>query len=229
MFLRLATLTFFFLLLGLSQTSAGESEDDAERRAIGQHIIAGFFGTKDTDPGFRQTLENLERGTIGGVLFLGRNISDKSELEQMVRAIIQCKCRDLPFIAIDEEGGAIERLGKQQGYKSTPSAAMIGQGSVAMARNEFRQLAMKLVDAGFNMNLAPVVDLNINPENPIIGSLGRSFSNEPKVVGTYASIFIEEHHKRGIATVLKHFPGHGSSSTDSHDGISDVQGSLSLS
>ena len=73
------------------------------------------------------------------------------------------------------------------------------------------------------MNLAPVVDLNTNPTNPIIGSLDRSFSRDPIIVSRNAQIFIEEHHKKGILTAIKHFPGHGSSSTDSHESIADVE------
>jgi beta-N-acetylhexosaminidase len=72
------------------------------------------------------------------------------------------------------------------------------------------------------MNFAPVVDLNINSKNPIIGALGRSFSADPEIVFTNAKIFIEYHTKYNIITVAKHFPGHGSSMSDSHLGLVDV-------
>ena len=141
----------------------------------------------------------------------------------MVRNIQHCNCSPVPLIAVDEEGGAIERLGERYGFRHTPSAAEIGRDSEEGARNEYQRLAQKLSDVGFNMNLAPVVDLNTNPTNPIIGSLDRSFSSNPLSVSRYAKIFIEEHHKQGVLTTLKHFPGHGSSSTDSHAAISDVE------
>jgi beta-N-acetylhexosaminidase len=141
----------------------------------------------------------------------------------MVREVKQCKCAFNPLIAVDEEGGTIERLGERYGFRHTPSAAEVGRGSEESARNEYKSLAQKLSDIGFNMNLAPVVDLNTNPTNPIIGSLDRSFSRDPIVVSRDSEIFIEEHHKKGILTALKHFPGHGSSSTDSHATVADIE------
>src|SRR5258706_2751341 len=219
----------FFLgqVFSLSSVAYAQNEDSELRRVVGQKIVVGFFGRKNTDPDFRRVIKNLEQGLVGGVLFLGRNISNKDDLELMVREVKNCKCDVLPLIAIDEEGGIIERLGEPQGFKHTASAAEVGRGDEEKARADYERLAKKLSDIGFNMNLAPVVDLNLNPENPIIGRLDRSFSSSPMAVSLYASIFIEEQHKRGIATVLKHFPGHGSSSNDSHDSIANVETSWS--
>jgi len=83
-------------------------------------------------------------------------------------------------------------------------------------------LAKELAEVGFNMNLGPVVDLNVNPKNPVIGGVGRSYSRDPLVVEKFARIFIAAHHSAGIRTVLKHFLEHGSSATDSHLGLTDV-------
>jgi beta-N-acetylhexosaminidase len=226
------TLIFVLLMvgevLGFSlAASSEEAEESTLRRTIAQTIVVGFFGRKNTDPDFRRVLKNLEQGFVGGVLFLGRNISSKTDLELMVREVKNCKCDVPPLIAIDEEGGVIERLGESQGFEHTASAAEVGRENEAKARTDYERLAKKLSDIGFNMNLAPVVDLNLNPKNPIIGRLDRSFSSLPLAVSLYASIFIEEHHKRGIATALKHFPGHGSSSDDSHDSIANVETSWS--
>ena len=150
--------------------------EEALRRSVGQMIIVGFYGINNTDPGFHHIIEDLERGLIGGVLFLARNVQSKLDLETMVREVRQCNCSFVPLIAVDEEGGTIERLGERYGFRHTPSAAEIGRDSEENARNEYQRLAQKLSDIGFNMNLAPVVDLNTNPTNPIIGSLDRSFS-----------------------------------------------------
>ncbi len=203
-------------------SAAGESHnfatisDQALRRSVGQMIIVGFYGTNNTDPRFRHIIEDLENGAIGGVLFLARNVQSKLDLETMVRDVQHCNCSPVPLIAVDEEGGTIERLGERYGFRHTPSAAEVGRDSEEDAKVEYQRLAHKLSDVGFNMNLAPVVDSNSNPKNPIIGSLDRSFSSDPTSVSRYAKIFIEEHHKHGVLTALKHFPGHGSSSTDSH-------------
>jgi beta-N-acetylhexosaminidase len=126
------------------------------------------------------------------------------------------------LIAIDEEGGTVDWLGKEHGFEEVASAAEIGQGGDDNARLQYGALAKKLADVGFNMNMAPVVDLNRNAHNKIIAARGRSFSSDPAVVERFARIFIAEHHARGVLTALKHFPGHGSSSADTHAVAADV-------
>jgi beta-N-acetylhexosaminidase len=190
-------------------------------------IIAGFFGTRTSDPGFQRILADLEGGLIGGVLILGRNVGKREDLEDMIKRINACKCLATPFIAIDEEGGAIERLGSNVGLKETPSAAAVARNSLASAHKTYGLLAQKLSSLHFNMNLGPVVDLNRNSKNPVIGRLHRSYGGDADTVEKYAAAFIEEHRKRRVATVLKHFPGHGSSSIDSHNGVADVAASWS--
>jgi beta-N-acetylhexosaminidase len=192
------------------------------KRMVGQMLIVGFTGANAKSPGFLKVIDDLEHGIVGGVLFLYHNIVSRSELETMVRMIKQCACETMPLIAIDEEGGAVERLGSRFRLPGIPSAARIGKVSDADARRHYAVLAKKLADFGFNINFAPVVDLNKNPRNPVIGAYGRSFSADPAAVARYAKIFIAEHHAVGILTSLKHFPGHGSSSTDTHRQLTDV-------
>jgi len=93
---------------------------------------------------------------------------------------------------------------------------------VTFTRQAGERIAQTLASVGVNLNLAPVVDLNVNPTNPIIGALGRSFSADPSVVTTQAEAFVEGHRSVGVRTTLKHFPGHGSSTADSHLGVVDV-------
>jgi beta-N-acetylhexosaminidase len=83
-------------------------------------------------------------------------------------------------------------------------------------------IARTLASVGVNLNLAPVVDLDVNPTNPIIGALGRSFSADPAIVTAQAEAFIAGHRALGVKTTLKHFPGHGSSTGDTHLGVVDV-------
>jgi len=197
------------------------------KRKVGQLIIVGFVGTDSTSPGFRRLIHNLEHGIVGGVLFLPRNIVGRPELEKMVLEIKQCSSSTVPFIAIDEEGGTVDWLGEEYGFERIPSAAKVAQSGDENARRQYNALARKLRNVGFNMNLAPVVDLNTNPHNPIIGTRERSFSSDTTLVERYAKIFIEEHRALGILTVLKHFPGHGSSATDTHAAAADVGSSWS--
>ena len=147
-------------VLGLSPAvRSEEAEKSALRQSVGQKIVVGFFGQKNSDPDFRRVLKNLEQGIVGGVLFLGRNISTRTDLEIMVRDVRNCKCAKTPLIAIDEEGGVIERLGETKGFENTPSAAEIGGGSEGEARAAYQRLANKLSELGFNTNLAPVVEI----------------------------------------------------------------------
>lgn len=189
---------------------------------VGRMIVAGFFGKAASDMGFRQILADLENGTVGGVLILGRNIGDRQNLQGMMKQIATCKCAQPPFIAIDDEGGAIDRLGSDVGAEGTPSASDVAQSSLASAHAIYARLAGKLASFDFNVSLGPVVDLNRNPDSPVIGRLHRSYGSDVDTVVKYAAAFIEEHRKRNIVTVLKHFPGHGSSRSDSHSEVADV-------
>jgi beta-N-acetylhexosaminidase len=195
---------------------------DQLRSRVGQMIITGFSGSNATSPDFRRVLKNLQNGVIGGVLFLPANIESRENLQTMIKMVRACKCLAAPLIAVDEEGGIVERLGEDIGFDQTPSAAEIAHDGLSSAKVEYKRVARKLFDLGFNFNLAPVVDLNTNLSNPIIGSLDRSFSENPKVVTKFARIFIIQHHALGILTSLKHFPGHGSSDIDTHIGVADV-------
>ncbi len=126
------------------------------------------------------------------------------------------------FIAVDAEGGYVNRLKEKYGFTNIPSAEEMGKGSVEETKNHGVFLGQQLSDLGFNLNFAPVVDVNVNPENPVIGYLERSFSNDPEKVYNHASSFIEGLHQSNIVTAIKHFPGHGSSENDSHLGMTDV-------
>ncbi|MHB1290204.1 glycoside hydrolase family 3 protein, partial [Georgenia sp.] len=111
----------------------------------------------------------------------------------------------------------------RHGFPATRSAAELGAaGDPAATREAAYQLARTLTPAGINFNLAPVVDVDVNPTNPIIGALGRAFSADPEVVAEQAAAYVLGHRDAGVLTSLKHFPGHGSSSADSHLGFVDV-------
>ncbi len=185
-------------------------------------IITGFSGDTADAPDFQRALRNLNDGVIGGVLFLPNNIASKEQLQQMLKAIHDCACTIPPLIAIDEEGGVVDRLGDHVGFIHIPSAVDVQRDGLPNAITQYKLLAQELADTGFNLNLAPVVDLNINPENPIIGLRDRSYSDDPETVTEFARTFIEAHRASGVLTSLKHFPGHGSSSSDSHSSLVDV-------
>jgi beta-N-acetylhexosaminidase len=127
------------------------------------------------------------------------------------------------LIAIDQEGGRVNRLKEKFGFPPTVSAQSLGAANDPGAtRRQAEQTATTLARLGINLNFAPVVDLNTNPENPVIGKLERSFSADSATVTWQAQVWIEAHHQHGILCALKHFPGHGSSRADSHLGFVDV-------
>ena len=129
------------------------------------------------------------------------------------------------LIAADQEGGLVSRLGPAAGFPETPSPQTLGEKDEIMAtRNAAGAIAADLSRSGINLNLAPVVDLNLNPEGRIARD-GRSFGADPKRVYRHAEAFILAHREQDILTCLKHFPGKGSAGKDTHFEVADVTSS----
>jgi beta-N-acetylhexosaminidase len=197
---------------------------------IGQMLMLGFRGG---------TLERSEpvhteigAGRVGNVVLFDydipsngvstRNVQSPSQLKALTSQL-QSLSSVPQLIATDQEGGLVARLKPAHGFPDTLEAAEVGGWrDLSRTRDYARAMAATLSDAGVNLNLAPVVDVNVNPANPIIGDLGRSFSSDPEEVANQAHVFIEAHHEKGVLCTLKHFPGHGSSVADSHLGFVDV-------
>ncbi|RKZ41656.1 MAG: glycoside hydrolase family 3 [Gammaproteobacteria bacterium] len=196
---------------------------------IGQMLIVGFRGLSVNHKS--PIVRDIKRFHLGGVILFDydtalrswkRNIRSPSQVKKLV-AQLQ-KASQIPlFIAIDQEGGKIRRLKKKFGFPSTVSAQYLGKkNDLALTYQKSAGIAKTLAGVGINFNFAPVVDLNTNPNNPIIGKLERSFSDEPEIVIEHALEFIKAHHTHHVFCALKHFPGHGSSTKDSHLGLVDV-------
>lgn len=206
----------FLLPLCIFNIVVGES---TFRKKIGQMVMVGFTGTTVTD----SLAYDLSMRNLGGVLFFGYNCQNPTQIRDLTESI-----KDLaetsPLIAIDQEGGRVARLGQYNGFSSTPSAFKLGTtyNSEDSTRQTATRMAGWLSTCGINVNLAPVVDVNVNPQSPAIGALERSFSSDPMTVANHASWFIDEFHQRDIFTALKHFPGHGSAVGDSHLGFTDI-------
>ncbi len=187
---------------------------------ISQMIMVGFPGKTLTDTVIINDLQNRKVGSV--ILFAG-NIESPSQLNQLT-AQIQSYSTIPVFIAVDQEGGRVARLRETNGYSSTYTAYQVGTifNDESINRSWASLMAGWLDDANINLNLAPVADVNVNPESPAIGYLDRSFSGIPDTVFSHCGWFIDEFHKKNIITCLKHFPGHGSASTDSHLGFTDI-------
>ncbi len=126
----------------------------------------------------------------------------------------------------------MQRLKKKYGFFGQfPSAKEIAKKGLVKAGSIYRKMGVELHSAGITYDLAPVVDLAVNPKNKVIYGLGRSFGSDPKKVSEYASVFVDAMHENRVVTSLKHFPGHGSSVGDTHKGfvdVTDVWGSVEL-
>ncbi len=182
-------------------------------------LIVGFpGGVLDQNSSFVQTLR--EYG-LGGVILFSHNLQNREQVAALTESLQRLHDRKL-FIALDQEGGRVDRIGKMEPRWKTPSAQQMAQMPEAKAQTLYRQMAKRLHSLGFNLNFAPVVDLSRNPQNRVIVRLGRSYGSDPRRVVRYASLFIDAMHKEGVLTTLKHFPGHGSSQGDSHEGFTDV-------
>ena len=200
---------------------------------LGNLFILGFEG-QELLPGSRIE-RDISENNLGGVILFERclhtpdlpgNITSPQQLKQLTSELQECSPEKL-LICVDQEGGLVQRLNSRNGFISTASAADMGNAAdgTAFTYVQAEQTARMLAGAGININFAPVVDLNTNRDNPIIGRIGRSFSDDPETVITQASAWIEAHDKYGIVSCLKHFPGHGSSTSDSHLGFVDITAS----
>ena len=196
---------------------------------IGQLFIVGFKGhtLSHSDPICRDITER----NLGGVILFDRhlatqtaanNITGTSQLTNLTNILQELNSEKL-LIAVDQEGGKVNRFRKEYGFPLTPSAGELGiADGTRKSTKSAQQTAHMLKSCGINLNLAPVVDLNTNTTNPIIGKIGRSFSGDPRKVCGHATTWIVEHQKEGVLSCLKHFPGHGSSKDDSHLGFVDI-------
>jgi len=171
-----------------------------------------------------------DRGLGGVVLFdydtptkrYHRNIASPDQLRKLVGGLRDAATIPL-LVAIDEEGGQVDRLKPSYGFPSTLSAAALGaRNDPAYTRKRAKAIGQTLAGLGIGLDLAPVVDVNVDPTNPIIGALDRSFSVDPAVVTRQGRAFLDGLHDAGAAAALKHFPGHGSSTGDTHLGWVDV-------
>ncbi|MEQ9466921.1 MAG: glycoside hydrolase family 3 N-terminal domain-containing protein [Ekhidna sp.] len=219
------TLSLLFTLLALSGFSKNnDPTKDTIDVMIGQMIMIGI-GDFNLVDGDEPIFDEVKSGKVGGVVLYEKNIlfeSPKPELALLVETLQ--KNASIPlFISIDEEGGLVSRMKTRYGFPKNVSAQYLGDmNNLDSTRFYAGQTASLLNSFGINMNYAPVVDLNLNPRNPVIGRIKRSYSEDYNEVIRQAFEVIDQHNKHGVVPVLKHFPGHGSSRSDTHLGLTDV-------
>ncbi len=177
---------------------------------LGQLIVGGFEGTELT----QQLFDSLSGEPLAGFILFKRNIESVEGARKLIKGLRALCPKDLPpILAADEEGGRVSQIGH---LVSVPPAASLigGTGNAKFAFFHARDTAQKLKWLGFNVVFAPVLDINDEPDNPVIGD--RSYGSNPELVSSQGLAVMRGFSDTGIATTVKHFPGHGSSTVDSH-------------
>jgi len=196
---------------------------------IGQMIMVGFRGMEVNCDS--TIIKHIRKYHIGGVWIVDNenpvdkskgNIQSAKQLKKLT-ADLYAAADILPLISIDAEGGRVIRLKETYGFPKTYSAQYVGEkDDLEFTRSHSEKIAELLSYNGINLNLAPVVDLFINPNNPALGGKERCYSDDPEKVLMHARQVIKVHHENNILCCLKHFPGHGCSTEDTHIGFVDV-------
>lgn len=221
---RLILILLALPFLTFAQESKVSIEPDSLDIQIGQMIMIGIGKRQNFDSN-DSFLYNLQKGYVGGIILYEKNIdrkTPKSSLKNMVLGY-QKNARIPMFVSIDEEGGRVNRLKPKYGFLETRSAANLSKINNPDTTKTYTLNAVNnMYEIGVNLNYAPDVDVAINPDNPVIAKVERSYGATAKEVIPMAKSVIEIHHLMGVGTVLKHFPGHGSSKSDTHYGVADV-------
>jgi len=180
---------------------------------MGQMMVTGFNGTTLTP----ETEDLIVNHRIGGLILFERNFKNPEQLTRLILDLQQLALSTSPFvplfISVDQEGGRVSRL--QPHFTRFPTPGCLGNArKESLARRFGLALGLEMRAVGINMDYAPVLDVNTNPENPIIGI--RAFSNKPEWAAKLGVAFIQGFREAGVIAGGKHFPGHGDTSQDSH-------------
>ncbi len=188
---------------------------------IGQMVIVGLDGYEVDD----NTRTIIEKYQVGGFILFGKNISDSNQLRALNNSLKSTNTKnEIPlFISVDEEGGSVSRMPAE--FQNLPNNKEIGK----VNNGDFSYkiggiLAEEIKSFGFNMDFAPVLDINSNPKNPVIGD--RSFGSNANIVSKLGIKTMKGIQMGGVIPVVKHFPGHGDTAIDSHVGLPSVNNDL---
>ncbi len=181
-------------------------------------LTVGFHGKALTPE-----LERLLARGVGGVILFSRNVGSPREVLELSRAIKRRAGRPL-LVSIDQEGGKVARL--RDGFTPLPAFRALGElGDATVARDYGRLVGTELAAVGVDLDFAPVLDVDTNPDNPVIGA--RSLGSDPALVARLGVAFAAGLVDAGVAACGKHFPGHGDTRTDSHRELPRLTHSLS--
>ncbi len=210
------------LLYTLLQPVCLLAQSQSLEHKIGQMILIGLpTNVVDTNSVF---FKDIKEGKAGGITIYERHLTPTEAAENLKNLIrVYQQAATIPlFVTITQEGGIVNRLKPKYGFPPMPSAKYLGSIDNTDSTKWYSDnIAYTLSRLGINVNFAPVLDV-YKSTNPVLGSRERTFSSNKKVIIKHATRVIASHHYFGVGTVVKHFPGHGSSTEDSHLGVTDV-------
>ena len=237
--------TFLFIALFMGGITIYYFSTPSLEKMVGQMIMTGFHGDGlgENSEDFAAVEKQIKSGQIGGVILFDvdvsgllakgmpmaeakkqifssniKNLDQVKQLNSHLQSIAPTKL----LIAIDQEGGNVQRLKPEHGFAPTPSAKEMGRGDTQNTYTIAYDLGTRLGDLGFNVDFAPLLDVDVNPESPAIGAKDRSFSADPETVTKHGGAFARGLGDAKIAYSFKHFPGHGSATNDTHNGLTDI-------
>lgn len=192
--------------------------------AVGRHVILGCTPTEPSE--CTALLSAMREGMLGGICLFPEETDrldpDHGRIRRFIAALREASPHPI-IVAIDQEGGCVSRLGPADGAAGNWTARSLGRkDDPEQTWEQAWMTATMLADVGIDLNLAPVVDLDANPVSPAIGAQGRSYSADPDVVVRHAGLMLRAQHDAGLLSAVKHFPGHGSATTDSHLSLPDI-------
>ena len=220
--MKLLVLRPFILLFFFQSPIPVIAQSDSLDIKIGQMIIFGFYGTKAAKND--AVYKAVKEGKVGSILLYRRNISENNTSTHLKKLIkdFQAAAPIPLFISIDQEGGLVNRFDSLPGFPPMPSAFFLGtKNDIETTKYYSDNIAYTLSRLGINLNYAPVLDV-YNPNCPVLGARNRCFSANPDDIAKHAEQVILSHNYFRVHTMVKHFPGHGNSLSDSHLGIADV-------
>jgi beta-N-acetylhexosaminidase len=215
---RLTRRTALGGLLAAPAVRAKAEDAPTLRQDLAAMLMLGWSGHTAQSSTARALAGHISAGRVGAVVFVKENVGSRQEVQSLVGQFTETAA---PLIAIDHEGGSVQRLTERHEVARLPAARSVAESlTPRQAQALYAEAGSQIACLGFNLNLAPVVDLH-DPANPQIGHYGRAFDTHPDRVRTYAQACVDGFALAGVLCALKHFPGDGHAHADSHLGLPD--------
>ncbi len=199
-----------------------QMEKMTTEQKVGQLLMTAFRSDAEGNDMTELTEEaaaSIRDFSLGGVILFAENLDTEEQTKQLLADMQEAA--EIPLIfGIDEEGGIVSRLEKSNIPHTSVETAESMQGDTQKAKDAGNTIGQSLAALGIQIDFAPVADINTNPENPVIGS--RAFGSDAQTVSEMVTAFLEGLEQNGVSGTVKHFPGHGDTAADSHDGMVSV-------